>query len=66
MTTHFAALRNQCNLQEKPAVFDLVASNGVDGSRTRVQRQIPSPSTIVVVRLGFPKSKRGTTPFPLR
>ena len=34
--------------------FDLFSFNGVDGSRTRVQKPIPCPSTSVVHNLTFP------------
>lgn len=35
-------------------VFDLLRFSGVDGSRTRVQKPIPCPSTSVVYSLTFP------------
>ena len=35
-------------------VFDLLRFSGVDGSRTRVQKPIPCPSTSVVYFLTFP------------
>ena len=35
-------------------VFDLLRFSGVDGSRTRVQKPIPCPSTSVVYYLTFP------------
>ena len=39
--------------------FYAVCSHGVDGSRTRVQKPIPRPSTIVVHLLGFPTPDSG-------
>ena len=40
-------------------VFDLLRFSGVDGSRTRVQKPIPCPSTIIVIQFC------DCSPFPL-
>ena len=37
--------------------------SGVDGSRTRVQKPIPCPSTIIVCFLTFPSSNGNKHPF---
>ena len=37
--------------------------SGVDGSRTRVQKPIPCPSTIIVCFLTFPPSNGNKHPF---
>ena len=45
--------------------FDLFSFNGVDGSRTRVQKQIPCTSTSVVCDLTFPPRYLQQTQLPL-
>lgn len=45
--------------------FDWFSFNGVDGSRTRVQKQIPCTSTSVVCDLTFPPRYLQQTQLPL-
>ena len=43
----------------KSSVYTVLEGYGVDGSRTRVQKSIPRPSTIIVHPLGFPLPDSG-------
>ena len=43
--------------------FGYGSQSGVDGSRTRVQKPIPCPSTIIVCFLTFPSSNGNKHPF---
>ena len=45
---------SDCEVYEHSVVFVYLLFNGVDGSRTRVQKPVHRPSTIIVHLLSFP------------
>lgn len=47
----------------EPCGFNASETSGVDGSRTRVQKSIPCPSTIIADSFGFPPADGKSAAF---